>query len=122
MIVMNMGAAEATAKGTAPAGGPTAPALTFVDASDLPDYRPAFSSNAARADWDDNLWIRTTATRAGAIAGPIYDVVNRKGELVDRLQIPAGRQIIGFGKDGVVYMVARDGNASWIERAHRPIE
>jgi hypothetical protein len=122
MIVMNMAIGEATAKGPTPAGGPTGPAITFVDASDLPDYRPAFSANAARADWDDNLWIRTTATRAGAIAGPIYDVVNRKGELVDRLQVPAGRQIIGFGKGGVVYMVARDGKASWIERAHRPIE
>ena len=122
MIVMNMAGAEATAKGTAPAGAPTAPALAFVDASDLPDYRPAFGGSAARADWDDNLWIRTTATRAGAIAGPIYDVVNRKGELVDRVQIPAGRQIIGFGKSGVVYMVAREGKTSWIERTHRPIE
>ena len=121
MIVMNMAVGEATAKGTA-AGGPGGPAITFVDASDLPDYRPAFSANAARADWDDNLWIRTTATRAGAIAGPIYDVVNRKGELVDRVQVPAGRQIIGFGKGGVVYMVARDDKVSWIERAHRPIE
>ena len=122
MIVMNMVAGEAAAKGTAPGGGPTMPALTFVSAADLPDYRPAFSTNSVRADLDDNLWIRTTATRAGAIAGPIYDVVNRKGELVDRVQIPAGRQIIGFGKGGVVYMVARDGKESWIERTHRPIE
>ena len=72
-----------------------------------------------KADLDGNLWIRTSATRAGAIAGPIYDVVNRKGELVDRVQLPAGRTIVGFGKGGVVYMVARDEKGAWLERTHR---
>jgi hypothetical protein len=92
--------------------------VSFVSPAELPDYRPAFSAGAARGDADGNLWIRTTATRAGA-AGPIYDVVNRRGELIDRIQIPAGRQIVGFGKGGVVYMVARDPSGSWLERTHR---
>jgi hypothetical protein len=38
----------------------------------------------------------------------IYDVINSQGALVDRVQIPAGRTIVGFGKGGVAYMVARD--------------
>jgi hypothetical protein len=37
----------------------------------------------------------------------VYDVVNRKGELVDRLQLPAFRTIAGFGP-GVVYMAVTD--------------
>ena len=49
----------------------------------------------------------------------IYDVVNRSGELIDRIQLPASRQIVGFGKGGVVYMLARDASGSWIERTHR---
>jgi hypothetical protein len=58
--------------------------------------------------------------RAGSVGGgPIYDVINRKGEVIDRLQVPAGRQIVGFGKGGVVYMQARDDKAAWIERTHR---
>ena len=65
------------------------------------------------------MWIRTSATRAGAIAGPIYDVVNRKGELVDRIQVPSGRTIVGFGKGGIVYMMARDDKAAWLERTKR---
>ena len=69
-----------------------------------------------RADLDGNLWIRTSSVRSGGVSGPIYDVVNRKGELVDRLQIPAGRQIIGFGRGGVVYMSATDEKGTWIER------
>jgi hypothetical protein len=93
------------------------PPLNFVQPSELPDYRPAISPGSARADLDGNLWIRTSATRKGsAAAGPIYDVVNRKGELVDRVQIPAGRQIIGFGKGGIVFMSARDDKGTWIER------
>lgn len=90
--------------------------LNFVAPSELPDYRPAVTAGSARADLDGNLWIRTSATRKGAVAGPIYDVVNRKGELVDRVQIPSGRQIIGFGKGGVVFMLARDDKGAWLER------
>jgi hypothetical protein len=92
--------------------------VAMVSPADLPDYRPVFTSGAARADADGNLWVRTTAVRAGS-AGPIYDVIDRRGELVDRVQIPAGRQIVGFARGGVVYMVARDGASSWIERTHR---
>jgi hypothetical protein len=92
---------------------------SFVSASELPDYRPAFSQGAARADEDGNVWVRTSATRAGAIGGLIYDVINGQGALVDRVQIPGGRTIVGFGKGGVVYMVARDKTGAWIERTHR---
>ncbi len=88
------------------------------------DIRANFRTIARRSgpapcgDADGNLWIRTSATRAGA-AGSIYDVVNRRGELIDRVQLPAARQIVGFGKGGVVYMLARDASGSWIERTHR---
>ena len=102
------------------AGGGVGPMgkVTFISPSELPDYRPAFSAGAVRADADGNLWVRTTAVRSGA-PGVIYDVVNRRGELIDRVQLPAGRQIVGFGKGGVVYMLARDAGGSWIERTHR---
>ena len=53
-----------------------------------------------------------------AIAGgPVYDVINRKGELVDRVQIPVGRTIIGFGPTGSVYLINRDGTTVSLERA-----
>ena len=92
---------------------------SFVSASELPDYRPAFNQGAARADEDGNVWVRTSAIRAGAIGGVIYDVINGQGALIDRVQLPAGRTIAGFGKGGIVYMVARDKTGAWIERTHR---
>jgi hypothetical protein len=117
-MVVVIGAGEGGAKGDA-RGAANLPPLAFVNASELPDYRPAIAPGSARADLDDNLWIRTSAVRVGAIGGPIYDVVNRKGELVDRVQIPAGRQIVGFGKGGGVYLAARDDRGAWLERTKR---
>jgi hypothetical protein len=87
---------------------------TFVSPSELPDYRPAFSGGAARPDAEGNVWIRTSKFING---GPVYDVVNRKGELTDRVVIPSGRTIIGFGKDGSVYLSYREGTSSKLERA-----
>ena len=94
--------------------GPREP--TFVSASELPDYQPPFFVGAVRADADGNLWIRTTPTKAIA-GGPVYDVINVKGELIDRVQVPKDRLIAGFGKGGVVYLLARDGNTAKLERA-----
>jgi hypothetical protein len=104
------GAAErrTQVEGSAAIAGMTPSPLQFVDPSELPDYRPPFLANASRADAQGNLWVRTTAapTAPGAL---VYDVVNAKGELVERVQVPAGRQIVGFGPEGSVYLVAREG-------------
>jgi hypothetical protein len=34
--------------------------------------------------------------------------VNREGTLVQRLQIPTGYTLVGFGKDRIVYLSMRD--------------
>jgi hypothetical protein len=109
-------------RGNPPANGAAAnsnqlPPLQFVPPSDLPDYAPAFSAGgSARADLDGNLWIRTSNVVAG---GSVYDVINGKGELVDRIQVPAGRVIAGFGKGGIVYMGVREGTGVRLEQARR---
>ena len=111
------GGARSTTSTSGPGGGIQ---MNFVSINELPDYRPVFTqAGAVKADADDNVWIRTSATRAGAIGGAIYDVVDRKGEIIDRIQVPAGRTIVGFGKGGVVYMMARDDRGAWIERTKR---
>ena len=82
----------------------TMPPLQFVAPYELPDYRPAFGAGATRSDLDGNLWIRTSQASDGR---PVYDVVNRQGQLTDRVQLPAYRTIAGFGP-GVVYMGVTD--------------
>ena len=49
-----------------------------------------------------------------------YDVVNRKGELVERVQLPPGRTIVGFGPKGAIYLSVREGRNMFIERYNRP--
>ena len=88
----------------------------FIPASDLPDYKPPFFAGSTRADTEGNLWILTIPTSPIA-GGPVYDVINRKGEIVDRVQIPTGRTIIGFGPAGAVYLANRDGSKVTLERA-----
>ena len=78
-----------------------------MGASDLPDYRPPFTNGAVRADADGNLWIRTVQPRP-VPGGPVMDIVSRQGELVDRLQLPQGYAVVGFGKGKVVYLSMRD--------------
>ncbi|MBA3340888.1 MAG: hypothetical protein H0T48_03550 [Gemmatimonadaceae bacterium] len=89
--------------------------MTFVPASELPDYKPAFFAGAVRTDTDGNIWIRTIPTSA-IPGGPVYDVVNSKGEIVERVQIPVGRTLIGFGS-GTVYMTARENDKIYLEAA-----
>lgn len=97
-------------------GGPAAqlPPLQMIPPTDLPDYKPAFLPGSTRVDTDGNLWIRTTQN---VDARPVYNVINRKGELVDRVQLPANRALVGFGAGGVVYLAVRDAGVAHMERA-----
>ena len=90
------------------------PTINMVPANELPDYRPAFVSGAARGDLEGNLWIRTSKS---VNKGAVYDVVNRKGELIDRVLVPQFRVIAGFGAGGIVYMGVLDGTAARLEEA-----
>jgi hypothetical protein len=82
---------------------------------DLPDYRPPFGASSVRADADGNLWIRTIPPKP-IPGGNVYDIVSRKGELVDRLQIPPGYTVVGFGKGRVVYLSMRDAKGIHLAR------
>jgi len=109
---------EAPARAGAPAQGGqqqiSIPPLNFVQPSELPDYMPPFQAGAARGDADGNLWVRTSKNVNG---GPVYDVINAKGELIDRVQLPAFRFLAGFGAGGWVYMGVSDGKAVRLEKA-----
>ena len=108
-------------EGPRPSGGPAfnlgaLPPLQFVSPSELPDYAPPFTAGSARGDMDGNLWVRTSNVVNG---GSVYDVINGRGDLVDRIQVPAGRVIAGFGAGGVVYMGVREDKGVRLEQARR---
>jgi hypothetical protein len=71
---------------------------------EFPDYLPPFLNRAIAAAPDGYLWVqRTTA----ADAQPIYDLVNRAGVVAERVEIPMGSRVVGFGV-GAVYVVRVD--------------
>jgi hypothetical protein len=77
--------------------------MVSVPLSDIPDYYPPIRENSAIPDLDGNLWILTTTTAQSKHGELVYDVVNPKKGLFERVRIPDGRSVAGFGK-GVIYL------------------
>jgi hypothetical protein len=94
---------------------PTMREVSVISPKALPDFRPPFGANALRADMDGNLWIRTIPSKP-IPGGPVYDIVTRAGELVDRLQVPPGYSLVGFGRGRVVYLSMRDASGIHLAR------
>ena len=103
-------------RGGAPGGaGFPVPPVNMVPISELPDYKPVFGNGSVRADMDGRLWVRTIPTKPTP-GGAIYDVIDKDGKLVDRIQVPAGTTIAGFGKGGIVYLGQRDATGIHVQR------
>ncbi|MDB4878522.1 MAG: hypothetical protein JWM41_4968 [Gemmatimonadetes bacterium] len=115
------------AAGRARSGGGADPAsgqqgsiqrMEFVPLSEIPDYYPPIHRNASMPDADGNLWILPTTSAQSQHGELVYDVVNPKKGLFERVRMPLGRSIAGFGKGGVVYLQAGDRtNGFYLERA-----
>ena len=87
-------------------------------ASELPDYAPPFVAPSARGDEDGNLWVRTTAASPLG-AGYVYDVIHPEYGRVDRVQLPPGYVIVGFGPNATVYLAKREADVTTLERSRR---
>lgn len=110
-----------TGNASTSASATSAPAAEdrYVDPDELPDYQPVFASGGVRADADGNLWIRTIAT-APLRGGAIYHVIDRQGNLIDRVQVPRSATIAGFAPGGIVFLARREGTAVVLARVrHR---
>jgi hypothetical protein len=83
--------------------------------AELPDYRPPFPVNGVRADGDGGLWVRINTPKP-IQGGAVYDVINRQGELADRIQLPPGYTLVGFGAGKIVYLSMRDANGVHLAR------
>lgn len=111
-VAMGDGAARMAAAGPAMAMGgmglmPTM-ITEFVPLKDIADYYPAIRPGAVKADLDGNLWILPTSSAQSKAGELIYDLVNKRGVLTQRVRLPVGRSIAGFGHNGIVYLMQRD--------------
>lgn len=101
-----------------PDGGPTRvdtiiPTIIFAPLNEMADYPSPFRRGSVMADEDGNLWVLPTATSLST-GGLIYDVINKRDGLHERVQLPANFALAGFGKGGVVYLARTDNlTKSW---------
>lgn len=84
-------------------GKPQILPFVAVDPSEMPDYYPPIRGGTIKADQDGNVWILPTTSTLAA-NGLVYDVVNGKGEIIERVKLPPDRRLVAVGKGGVVYM------------------
>ena len=92
-----------------------------ISVEQVADYYPPIRTGATIADLEDNLWILPTTSKQSKQGELVYDVINRKGELFQRVRIPLGRLIVGFGKGGTVFMISGDrASGFYLERSRLP--
>lgn len=85
--------------------------------NELPDYYPPLRVGVPiRVDPKENVWI-LPSTSVSAREGQLLDVVNRKGEIVERIQLPGGRTLIGFAAGDIIFMAVPAGAGSRLESA-----
>ena len=88
----------------------------LLKADEWPDYYPPIRIGTVKSDPDVHVWLLPT-TSVLADGGLIYDVVNRQGEIIERVKFPPGRKLIAVGHDGVVYMSYTPKGLVRLERA-----
>ena len=74
---------------------------------------PFYVRQAVLIDLDGTAWVQRSVPAGSA---QLYDVFGSAGELTDRIVLPPGREIVGFGRD-IVYAVYYDEfDLQWLER------
>lgn len=90
--------------------------VSVVPDSEFPQFWPPIEPGSVLADLDAHLWILPT-TSVNASGGFTYDVVNRNGDVFERVQLPKGHVLVGFGAHDVLYLTKADGKVTYLERA-----
>ena len=110
-----VGAAGVGLRSGGPGGGGVPPTIetAYLPLQQITDYYPPIRPGAATADRDGNLWVLPTTSGQSQSGELVYDVINTKGELFQRVRLPAGRSIAGFGPGGVIYMMSGDRTAGF---------
>lgn len=88
----------------------------FPPLSEIADYYPPIRVGATKTDEDGNLWLLPTTSAQSKNGELVYDVVNPRSDAFYRVRLPVGRSIAGFGKNGVVYLMHREGDVWQLER------
>lgn len=80
----------------------------------FPEHFPPFVFRGAHTSPDGRLWVERQQSLEDT--SPLLDVFDREGRLLERIRLPAGRSVVGFGL-GTVYATREDDvGLLWLER------
>ena len=77
----------------------------FTEPDSWPEFKHPFSPTVMVSP-SGELWI--LRQQAHTVKTPTFDIVGARGELTGRVVIPEKTRLLGFGKDGAVYLARRD--------------
>jgi hypothetical protein len=77
---------------------------------------PPFHHGALRVDSQGRLWVGLLPF-PDLTGGDVYDVIDSHGVLIDRVKLPVGTFLLGFGTNDAVYLRLRNGNTVSVARA-----
>lgn len=92
------------------------PSIEFAEPRTLPDYMPPVFVGGVKSDVRGNVWIVPSSSSYAGYAGFMYDVVNARGQITERVRLPRNRVIVGFGADGAIYMMAMEVDGYYLEK------
>jgi hypothetical protein len=88
--------------------------INVIPALELPiTARPLTRRHASRRRWQP---LDTLDSAEAVPGGTIYDIVNEKGEMSDRLHCPPATRSLVSGKGKVVYLSMRDAKGIHLAR------
>jgi len=87
-----------------------------IDDYEWPEAKPPFVASGVRVTPEGDAWVQHSVAAGDA---PIFDVFGADGHLKERVTLPVGREVVGFGR-AHVYVVLRDEfDLQWLERYER---
>jgi hypothetical protein len=90
------------ARGRDGGGGGVGPSLPELD---WPEVKPPFSFSATLAGVDGRLWVQRYSPASDSRTR--YDIIDRQGIVVARVDVPNAGRIVGFGAKSI-YVVRKD--------------
>lgn len=123
IIVAGPSGTPPSAKGS-PSPRPRVPAMSKSDLEKMmspdqrwPDVKPPFLENAVQVAPDGKVWV--LRARAHDDPVPTFDIFDAGGRVVERVALPAGTRLAGFGK-GALYLARTDSDdLVWLQRVRR---
>jgi hypothetical protein len=109
----------ATLRTTDASGKTVTRQLPVPEPETWPEVLPAFSGQGAvLAAPDGRVWIQRLD--AASVKSVNYDVIDKRGVVAQRVELPLSHRVIGFGKDAV-YVIREDEDGLQYLRRYTPV-